>query len=141
MSIEIKADSRTTSDPAVASSELLGAVKHTSRGFEIIDFKDRNGVACSLQASSIAEYEKPGTSAVWLGCDDANPRILLPGKGWTKVEWLPDTIADTRMHLNREQVAALIVHLQAWLDDDTFAPNESSSPTAADGNGRAERKH
>lgn len=108
----------------VPSTDLLGAVNHTSRGFEIVDFKDRNGVACSLQASSLADYEKPGTSAVWLGCDDANPMILLPEKGWTKVEWLPGTIANTRMHLNREQVAALITHLQAWLDRDTFAPNK-----------------
>lgn len=114
--------SKTESAAAVRSSDLLGAINHTSRGFEIVDFKDRNGVSCSLQASSLAEYEKPGTSAVWLGCDDADPKILLPGKGWTKVEWLPGTIANTRMHLSRELVAALITHLQAWLDRDTFAP-------------------
>jgi hypothetical protein len=30
----------------------------------------------------------------------------------------------TRMHLDREQVAALILHLQSWLDNDSFAaPN------------------
>ena len=102
----------------------LGKVSRTSRGFEIVDFKDKNGVACSLQSSSLAEHENPGTSAVWIGCDDANPRILLPGTGWTKVQWLDGTIADTRMHLSREQVAALISHLQAWLERDTFSTSK-----------------
>lgn len=99
------------SDPPalVRLSEGLGPVARTVRGFELLEFKDRYGTPCSLQASSLAEYEKPGTSAVWLGTDDVAPKVL----GLT-----------TRMHLDREQVAALIQHLQSWLDNDSFAgPN------------------
>lgn len=93
----------------LAAPILLGAVERTSRGFEFIAFNDCYGEECSLQASSLAEYEKPGTSAVWLGCEEARKH---PATGET---------LSPRMHLNREQVAALIAHLQSWLDDDTFA--------------------
>ena len=74
----------------------LGKVERTERGFELVNFTDCNGNPCGLQASSLAIYEKPGTSAVWLGQDDH------------------------RMHLNREQVAALVAALQSWLKRDTF---------------------
>ena len=86
----------------------LGKVKKTSRGFELIEFKDKYGVECSLQASSLAEYSKPGTSAVWLGCEK-NCRHPVTGE-----EMSP------RMHLDRKQVAALIRHLQRWIWKDTF---------------------
>lgn len=115
----------------LAAPPSLGAVEPTSRGFERIDFKDHYGIECSLQASSLANHANPGTSAVWLGCNDANPRVLVPGEGWQPVKMPADYLADTRMHLNREQVAALIAHLQGWLDADTFAvaPNDPSSAT------------
>ena len=84
----------------------LEKVERTSRGFEVVNFKDHYGTKCSLQASSLAIYEKPGTSAVWLGVDDAAPK--------------------TRMHLNREQVEALISVLQSWLKRDTFKVKAST---------------
>lgn len=114
------------------TTRTLGKVTHTSRGFEILEFKDRYGIACELQQSSLAEYEKPGTSAVWLGVADAEPKIMamdakalgLPG-GQNHSGWVPYAIPDkvllsTRMHLDRKQVRALIKHLQNWLDNDTF---------------------
>jgi hypothetical protein len=106
----------------------LGAVEQTGRGFEVISFVDRNGVACSLQASSLAEYEEPGTSAVWLGCIDADPKIFVPNgnPSWRPVEMPEGYIANTRAHLGREQVEALIGHLQSWLDNGTF---EVPTPT------------
>lgn len=63
----------------------------TSRGFERIDFADRNGDACSLQQSSLA-----GGEHIWLG------------RG------------DERMHLHRDQVAQLYDHLGAWLRRGSF---------------------
>lgn len=75
----------------------LGRTTKTHHGFPIVHFKDRNGQECSLQASSLAEYEIPGTSAVWLG------------------------VGTVRMHLDRVQVSALIRHLQNWKERDTFA--------------------
>ena len=71
--------------------KTLGEIETTERGFEVVRFKDFYDADCSLQQSSLAEYEPPGTSAIWLGCEGR------------------------RMHLNLEQVEALITHLQAWL--------------------------
>ena len=81
-------------------TKTLGRVKRTLRGFEYIEFDDYNGKQCSLQESSESIGGRgPGTSAVWLGCDDED---------------------STRMHLNRKQVAALIEHLKSWLGRGTF---------------------
>jgi hypothetical protein len=101
-------------------TDRLGPVTRTNRGFEIVEFRDINEVPCSLQASSLAIYEQPGTSAVWLGCEDAAPRVLMNG-AWQAVPMPHGYSVNTRMHLSREQVAALILHLQAWLEHDTFA--------------------
>lgn len=109
----------------------LGPITKTSRGFKQVKFTDRYGCPCSLQASSLAEYVKPGTSAVWLGTDDAQPKVLhgdarkLGVKTNATEGWVPFPIPEqvsltTRMHLDRKQVKALIVHLQRWLDKDTF---------------------
>ena len=121
-------------------SEGLGAVARTARGFELLEFQDRYGTPCSLQASSLAEHEKPGTSAVWLGPDDAAPKVLASEArglgvdtaertGWVPYPIPPGVSLTTRMHLDREQVAALILHLQRWLDNDSFAaPNAKAEP-------------
>ncbi len=109
----------------------LGKTKRTSRGFEIVNFNDYYGVPCSLQASSLAKYQKPGISAVWLGVDDVQPKCLhgdakaLGFKTDATSGWVPYPIPEqvmlsSRMHLDRKQVAALIGHLQAWLDEDSF---------------------
>ena len=80
-------------------------VGHTERGFELITFADKYGDQCELQQSSLAEYEEPGTSAVWLGLAGDNPRIH-PTFG---------TSLGMRMHLDREQVETLVAHLRRWL--------------------------
>lgn len=74
----------------------LGDQTRTERGFALVEFVDSYGVKCSMQASSLAEYEQPGTSAIWLGSEGA-----------------------ARMHLKRNQVEALANHLEAWLESDT----------------------
>ena len=120
----------------VAMSSKLGDVEVTSRGFEIINFTDRYGEKCSLQASSLAEYKKPGTSAVWLGITDARLTVMASQAASVGVEttetcgWVPfpvpeNVMISSRMHLNREQVSALILHLQGWLDNDTFSVSEA----------------
>jgi hypothetical protein len=80
---------------SVCEVEPLGEMEATTRGFEIIHFEDRNGEACSLQQSSLADYEPPGSSAVWLG-------------------------TDRRMHLTISQVEKLVAHLQAWVETGSF---------------------
>lgn len=92
----------------------LGKVQRTSRGFEFIEFTDHYGEKCSLQASSLAIYEKPGTSAIWLGCEEARNHK-------TTLEPL-----SPRMHLTRKQVESLVNHLQSWLSRDTFKPEKKS---------------
>lgn len=73
----------------------LGPVTKTSRGFEIVHFSDLYQNKCSLQQSSLAIYEPPGTSAVWLGVDDPNPKILASQAARNGIEtkettgWVP----------------------------------------------------
>jgi hypothetical protein len=78
----------------------------TDRGFVVIRFVDRYGVECSLQKSSLA-----GENAIWFGCDNANPRILIPGASWQPISMPDGYLADTRMHLNRKQVLSLLPRL------------------------------
>ena len=73
-------------------------LEKTERGFQILRFPDHNDNACSLQQSSLAEFEPPGTSAIWLGID-----------------------GQTRMHLDMERVVWLIDHLQTWVHTGEFA--------------------
>lgn len=82
----------------------IGPPGKTIRGFGRIDFLDVNGVACSLQQSSAIlgnnYYDRPGASAVWLGCNDADPQVLGPN-GWQPVPMPEGYTANMRMHLDR----------------------------------------
>lgn len=96
-------------------------VEKTQREFEIVNFTDHNGVGCSLQQSSAVDLSHEGdagSSFLWLGCDDADPKYFVPNgnPSWRPVP-MPDTyVANTRMHLDRKQVIDLVTHLQAWLE-------------------------
>ncbi|WPE19899.1 hypothetical protein ShzoTeo12_10750 [Shinella zoogloeoides] len=85
-------------------------VKFTERGFARIDFIDRYEVACSLQMSSLASEE-----AIWFGCNKAEPKILVHGFGWMALTMPDNYIANTRMHLTRQQVAELLPYLQCFV--------------------------
>ena len=78
----------------------LGPITRTPRGFELIEFEDCNGVSCSLQQSSLAEFTPPGSSAVWLGINSE--------------------AVGSRMHLNLEQVRSLIKILKRWEASGSF---------------------
>lgn len=100
-------------------------VGKTNRGFQLIAFKDQYANECSLQQSSLALYREPGTSAIWLGVDNANPQIMASktpqgGNGWVPYNIPEDVSLTTRMHLNRWMVKRLIPHLQAWVDSGSF---------------------
>lgn len=75
----------------------LGPVGRTGRGFELLAFHDHYDTPCTLQQSSLAEYEQPGSSAIWLGVDTGKQD-------------------ERRMHLDKPRVEALVQHLQHWLD-------------------------
>ena len=94
----------------------------TSRGFSFVEFTDLYGVKCSIQKSSLATND-----AIWFGVDNAAPKIMASqAKSFgvdTKetIGWVPYPIPDevlmtTRMHLNRKQVAKLLLILQKFVD-------------------------
>lgn len=92
-------------------------LKYTHRGFIRADFKDANGVECSIQESSAAEQ-----SLLWLGCNDPNA-MQFPGNntGWHPYK-LPENVqCTTRMHLSREQVAELLPLLQQFVESGELA--------------------
>lgn len=78
-------------------------IKTTNRGFELAEFTDYNGCNCSLQQSSLAIMEPPGTSAIWLGRDG------------------------NRMHLNLEQVKELLPILETWVNEGNFVASAPST--------------
>lgn len=90
--------------------------KKTDRGFVIIEFKDRYDAKCSLQKSSLATED-----CIWLGIDDANPKIMASkttegGCGWVPYPLSKDVLLTTRMHLTQKQVKKLLPHLQKFVE-------------------------
>ncbi|WP_249341953.1 hypothetical protein [Pseudomonas sp. PCH44] len=92
----------------------------TGRGFALLEFSDLYGARCNVQLSSLVEPE-----AIWLGVEDAEPKIMASQAAAFGVDtkeangWVPYPIPDqvlltTRMHLSREQVAALLPVLQRF---------------------------
>lgn len=103
----------------------------TSRGFEKLNFRDRYGVACSIQKSSLATDE-----CIWFGADHIGLKEFVAYRqpnAWEDVE-LENTethhfSANNRMHLNREQIRALLPILQRFVDTGAL------SPASGDGGG------
>lgn len=82
----------------------------SARGFALYHFKDRYNQRCSIQKSSIGTEH-----CIWLGTDDADPKILIPGKGWTPYPFLEDVLFSTRMHLSQKQVKKLLPILERFV--------------------------
>lgn len=97
---------------------LFIGIADTQRGFGKLNFRDRNGVASSIQKSSIATDE-----CIWLGADHLGLKEFVAFRqpsAWVDVE-LENTekhhfVANTRLHLNRAQVRALLPILQHFVD-------------------------
>lgn len=81
----------------------------TNRGFTLIEFEDRNGIACSLQDSSIATEP-----CIWLGSLDADPQIM-GANGWEEYRIPAGVLLHTRMHLGVEAVRSLLPMLQHFV--------------------------
>lgn len=100
----------------------MSNLKYTQRGFGNIEFQDMYGAECSIQKSSLATED-----AIWFGINDADPKIMKSQatKHGLKYEgemsgWMPfpiseDVLLSTRMHLSKQQVAAIIPILEAFL--------------------------
>jgi hypothetical protein len=93
----------------------------TKRGFAAGTFKDQYGIDCSIQESSLATE-----ACIWLGADEIGLKRFEPGKGWSDVPLEnsgPGGIshtANTRMHLSRENVIALLPLLQHFINYGTL---------------------
>ena len=105
---------------ADAAQGLRGYVmielKRNHRGFVFGEFEDEYGQKCSIQKSSLATED-----AIWLGVDDADPKIMASktekgGVGWVPYPIPEDVLLSTRMHLTREQVEELLPILQCFVD-------------------------
>ena len=88
----------------------------TGRGFALIEFDDYYGAKCSLQKSSLATED-----AIWLGIDNADPKIMASktlqgGSGWVKYAIPDDVLLNTRMHLTREQAKELVDALNVFIE-------------------------
>ena len=119
--------------------DKFGTYAENSRGWPRIEFEDHYGKKCSLQLSSIVldyedSFERPGTSAVWLGISGAEAMVMARDAAsvginpMTDVGWVPYPIpkevqVTTRMHLNREQVAGLRDRLTEWLETGQLSSN------------------
>lgn len=86
----------------------------TARGFSLLEFKDANGVECTIQESSACQEE----ALIWLGAKDIGLQHFIAYKGWKEVE-LVNTIeehyvANNRMHLTQSQVKELLPVLKRF---------------------------
>jgi hypothetical protein len=94
---------------------------------EFLDYYDH---LCSVQKSSLATED-----CIWLGVNEPNAKIL-PGDntGWHDYPLPPNVTCTTRMHLSREQVAALLPILQHFVDTgDVAAPVATPEEGGQDG--------
>lgn len=88
-------------------------IEKNKRGFQHGNFTDLYGEKCSIQKSSLATDD-----AIWLGIYE--PKLTVfenEQKGKYIVANMPDNfMVNSRMHLNREQVAELLPILQKFVD-------------------------
>lgn len=110
----------------------------TNRGFSRGTFVDDGGMECSIQESSSGVR-------IWLGCNDIGLKTFVPyGEGWKDrseddiraaikshfgVE-VTDILANTRMHLNKQQAKKLIPLLQNFVKTGWLYPPKQRKPKA-----------
>lgn len=86
-------------------------IKQTGRNFPIGNFKDRYDSECSIQKSSLAFED-----CIWLGVNNANPKILIPNEGWKSFYIPEEVLLTTRMHLTQKHVKELLPILQKFVE-------------------------
>ncbi len=81
------------------------------RGFLRGEFVDRYGAKCSLQESSLATE-----ACIWLGVNEPEVKILVPGEGWKDVPIPEGATRSGWMHLTQKMVADLLPALQHFVE-------------------------
>lgn len=108
-------------------------IEKTGRGFAIANFRDSKGVQCSIQKSSLATAD-----AIWLGVDDADPRVLASVAGvinpdtgdmtgWVQHPFPDGVVFTTRMHLTRDGVKKLLPLLRRFVKTGDLAAKSTAS--------------
>lgn len=96
--------------------------KATSRGFLKLEFADLYDASCSIQESSLGTEH-----AIWIGVDDADPKVMVADaprvgvhseakNGWCTYPIPKEVLLNTRMHLNQTQVKKLLPILQKFVE-------------------------
>lgn len=102
-------------------------MRRTQRGFAKGQFVDRYGAQCSIQKSSLADE-----AAIWIGVDDPQPKVLVPGKGFQPVDLKVlvqgELSIHTRMHLTVDMVRQLLPLLQHFADTGELPEATTSEP-------------
>ena len=104
----------------------------SARGFDFVEFRDAYGLECSIQCSSaIGDHEDamdtPGSSFLWIGVDDPEPKVMCSmaeslgvekkgDSGWQPYPIPGDVLISSRMHVSREGVEKMVELLNGWLD-------------------------
>jgi len=97
-------------------------IKRNGRNFPYAEFKDRYGSQCSIQKSSLATED-----AIWLGIDNAEPKIMASKAamfgvkteettGWVDYPIPSEVLLSTRMHLTITQVKDLLPILNKFVE-------------------------
>ena len=95
--------------PADAKHSKTEILSH--RGFQLLTWRDRHQNNCELQQSSMAHYEKPGSSCVWLGIGGIDRMHLTVGRA----RWLSRQLAYWAEHgvFDGEDLE----HVEDWPND------------------------
>jgi len=95
-------------------------MEKTQRGFDVLEFQDRNYTECTLQKSSLATED-----CIWLGADKIGLKEFVANRiplSWTEFPEVDEHSmehhysANTRMHLTREQVKELLPFLIKFVE-------------------------
>lgn len=87
----------------------LGPVVLDDFGFDHVIFRDSYERTCVVGHSSVAVFEPPGSSALWIGLVDVTRENQKAA-----------------MHLSFVQVRDLVATLQGWLDRGSIDPSRES---------------
>lgn len=94
----------------------MSEVKYNQRGFAYSEFKDRNGVECSIQKSSLATED-----AIWFGANKMDIKEFTAFKGWVDHPEFDEStiehhfVGNNRMHLTRQQVMDILPTLMTFV--------------------------
>jgi hypothetical protein len=114
------------SEPVTSPMKKTFRRTKTLRGFGIRYFNDRYDAPCSIQESSLATE-----AAIWLGVNDAQPKVMASEAASVGVQtdqttgWVTYPIPDnvqltTRMHLTIPMVRKLLPVLQKFVETGTI---------------------